>query len=185
MTAPGPKVLLVDEDRIQMAPFVAELELRGLSVHVLEEADSCLKTAKHHKRLDIAIIDVMLPSARRYSLEETQNHLYTGVFLARDIRSIHPDLPILLISNQTFREELRRIDRGMRTIGNCAFLSKRAFADASEFADIVEKILSHGIKKAEAKDIFGRLYRSIILQPKIAGIGVDLRELFRPTGTRR
>jgi len=177
---PSTTILLVDEDRIQMRPFIAEVELRGHTVRLVEEADDGLNAAKQLKRLDLAIIDIMLPSVNRYSSEETQNHLYTGVFLARDIRRAHPDVPLLLISNHRFPESLRKIDRAMTSIGNCAFLSKQSFFDPGEFADVIDRVLAHGISKASAKSIFGRLWRSIILQPKMGGVGIDLKELFRP-----
>lgn len=76
-------VVIVDEDRIQLSPFITELELRGLDVRYFSEADSCLRSARRMKNVDAFVIDVMLASALTYSSEYTINHLYTGVFLAQ------------------------------------------------------------------------------------------------------
>ncbi len=179
MTAGRSCVVLVDEDMIQMAPFVAELGLRGTKVRVFAEADSCLRSARRCKGVAVFVVDVMLPSDGRYSREDTRDYLYTGVFLARDIRNAHPKTPILLVSNHALRENLRRIERAMATIGCCAFIAKQSFANPGEFADLVQRIAERGVIGAKPRNIFGRLARGIMLQPNVAGVGIDIKELLR------
>lgn len=180
MKCTSSKVVLVDDDRIQMLPFIAELELRGLNVRQFGEADQCLRSARRSRDIDVFIVDVMLPSARIYSPDDTQNFSYTGIFLARDIRLSHPTTPILILSNHAFRESLLRIEQAMTSIGCCAFVAKQTFGGVTEFADVIQAIVSRGILGAKPRNIFGRLARSILMQPNVAGFGVDLKQLFGP-----
>jgi hypothetical protein len=171
------KIVLVDEDIIQLAPFVTELRLRAIQVVQFFEADTCLRSTKRIQNVNGYIIDVMLPSHRYYSDIDTQQHLFTGVFLAQDIRRFHPKVPIILFSNHSFQESMNRISRAVTSIGNCAFVPKQSFKSAIEFGNAISAVLADGVG-ALKKGFWSRIGRGMLVQPNFAGIGIDLKEIF-------
>jgi|MudIll2142460700_1097286.scaffolds.fasta_scaffold734237_1 CheY-like chemotaxis protein len=170
-------IVIVDEDVVQLAPFVAELGLRGLKVRRFFEADACLRSAIRIRQVDAYIIDVMLKSKRHYARSDTQDHLYTGVFLARDVRALHPEVPIILFTNHSFKESISRIKRAVASIGNCAFVPKQSFVSALEFGNAIDAVLADGIG-AIKKGFWARFGSGILAQPNFHGIGIDLKKLF-------
>jgi len=171
------RVVLVDEDEIQMRPFVTELELRGIEVRRFFEADACLRSSRLLKTVDTFLVDVMLVSERRYPADETLDHLYTGVFLARDIRKYHQAVPIVLVSNHSMKDSVDRIRKALASIGNCAFVPKQSFKSALEFGNTVEAIMADGVASLK-KGFWKRLGAGVLVQPNFAGVGIDLREVF-------
>jgi len=171
------RVVLVDEDEIQMRPFVMELELRGVEVRRFFEADACLRSSRLLKHVDTFLVDVMLISERRYSTDETLDHMYTGVFLARDIRKYQQAVPIVLLSNHSMKDSVARIRKALASIGNCAFVPKQSFKGALEFGNTIEAVMADGVA-ALKKGFWKRLGAGVLVQPNLAGVGVDLREVF-------
>lgn len=171
------RVVLVDEDEIQMRPFVTELELRGIEVRRFFEADACLRSCRLLKSVDTFLVDVMLVSERRYPAHETLDHLYTGVFLARDLRKYHQAVPIVLLSNHSMKDNVARIRKALASIGNCAFVPKQSFKSALEFGNTIEVIMADGVS-ALKNGFWKRLGAGVLVQPNLAGVGVDLKEVF-------
>ncbi len=168
------RVVVVDDDSIWLDYLTGEIELRGIELRHLFEADGCLRSSGLPKSIDLFLVDVMLPSEFRYPIDYSR---YTGVFLARDIRKYHQAVPIVLLSNHSMPDAVARIQKALASIGNCAFVSKQRFKTALDFGDIIEAILADGVG-ALKRGFWKRLGAGVLIQPNFAGVGVDLREVF-------
>jgi CheY-like chemotaxis protein len=175
----NPTIVLVDEDEIQIPLLISELQINGNEVVDFKEADSCIRFAQSESNIDLFIVDIMLPSKEYYSDSVTRGFLYTGVFLARDIRKSHPETPILLISNHSDRESLNKIEKALDTIGWCVFLSKFNLPGIIRIADIAQIMIDKGIKGLAEESLIRKIWRCIILKPNINGIGFDFKEWFK------
>lgn len=171
------RVVFVDEDSTQTKPYIKEMGFRGIDVICFTDPDSCLYEAKDMSEVDAFVLDVMLPSINHYSAEDTLEYRFTGVFLARDLRGWHPRVPIILFSNHHQDEEVKRIQKALGTIGNCAFVRKQSVRSSVDFGDIIERVLERGLGSL-GTGLWGTIKDSIIIQPNIQGVGLDLKKLF-------
>jgi len=98
------RIVIVDDERVAMLRYQQELELEGYDVvHYDSVADiKPFLTTEKPDPVDLFIIDIMLPPEPVYSAEKTDMGLYTGIFLAQDIRKRYPDAPIILLTNTSF-----------------------------------------------------------------------------------
>lgn len=171
------RVVIVDEDEIQLRPLVSELELRGLSVTIFTDADQCLDFVETKRRVDLFVVDIMLPSKHAYSRELTENFQLTGLRLGRDIRRTYVDVPIILFSNTSRQDLVTEIRAVARKIQNCVFIQKYTITQLGHFSEMVERILAIGTKEIGNKTVWERIKESVFIKPSIGGVGVDLKQL--------
>ncbi len=171
------KVVIVDDDAIAIRPFLQELEISGIEVELLINADECFDYGINNSEVDLYIIDVMLATEdmdnSRYNSDNTMNFLLTGCALARDLRSHGIETPVIFFTQMANAELLKEINNQARDIGNCAFLSKSNMAATFDFRDIVQCVLEKGLDSAVKKDWFSWIYEAVLLQPNVAGLGMD------------
>jgi CheY-like chemotaxis protein len=91
-------VLVLDDDRLAMVPYVRALRKAGLNVTQRGDADAAL-CALAGEEYDIIVLDIMLPPGRRLTLEETDHGIKTGVLLLERLRGINRDVPVLVLTN--------------------------------------------------------------------------------------
>jgi CheY-like chemotaxis protein len=171
------RVVVVDDDRIQMAPFFVELNLRGIDTISMDDADQCLEYMETGGNASLFVIDIMLESPVRYSQALTNNYLLTGLSVARDVRKFCPDAPIILFSNMVRAELVTEILKVAEKVGNCVLIQKHTICEFGQFADLVETILLKGIKDNSSKSLWKRLGDSVQLKPSFFGVGIDLKAL--------
>ena len=108
-------VLIVDDDPFNIDGLQVFLQQRGLTAVSATTAAEAWKIAAEHP-LDLAIVDIVIPEAADH-----QRHLgqSVGIRLALRLRTLHPQLPIILFSAYE--------DRGLE-IADLIHQSLRGFA---------------------------------------------------------
>lgn len=173
------RILMVDDERVAMRSYQQELELAGFEVwHYNSTAKiKSLLESKKPERIDLFIIDIMMPPGQLYSDEKTDVGLLTGLFVAQDIRSKYTGIPIILFSNATFESVLRAARRLSSQFENCIFLRKEEILPY-ELSEIVTKYFKEmKLDSNRRHRILKKLFGSLLLQPNISGIGIDLKKL--------
>lgn len=95
------KILYV-EDEVFLAKIVKEsLESRGFMVNLQEDGNAVLD-AFHRFQPDICVLDIMLPHQ-------------DGLSLAKSIKSLHPEMPILFLTAKTQAQD---VVEGFKSGGN-------------------------------------------------------------------
>jgi CheY-like chemotaxis protein len=83
------RVLFVDNDQGQIARFVEALIDSGFAVDVAASPAECLAVIAR-RRIDVAVIDLMMPHGPEMSTSDTHNGMRTGLVLARLLRDKSP-----------------------------------------------------------------------------------------------
>jgi len=95
-------IFWVDDDIKSFArPYFDELRDEGYKnkIKTFVEPDSALACfRKHHAEFSCAIIDLMLPTGKTFSAEETGLGIRTGKFLITQLREIDKEIPIIILS---------------------------------------------------------------------------------------
>ncbi|HMJ15104.1 MAG TPA: response regulator [Polyangiaceae bacterium] len=78
------RILIVDDEGSLLVTLVANLELEGFEVIGVQDALSALQLVRE-QRFDLVLTDIRMPGM-------------SGVELFRAIRSLHPDMPVLLMT---------------------------------------------------------------------------------------
>lgn len=96
----GPAVLVVDGEADALATMKEMLESLGCRVTVSNNADAALQSVQDHPRAyDLLITDFVLPGS-------------DGIQLAKRLRELRPDLPILISTGFSDKERIEVLDRG-------------------------------------------------------------------------
>ncbi len=169
-----PRILFVDDEPIFIQAYVEEFRLRGIDVEIVKDADACMKAMADHPAIDLFIIDVMLPPGEAFDHSETSGGRITGLLLSRAVRQLYPDTPIVVLT-QIAWGSLRPVTEAAADDLGDAILVRKAETPAYELAEKVSKILADGISAVGRTSLLAELGKSIVLQPTIAGIGVDLK----------
>lgn len=118
-----------------------------------------------------------------YAEEETISNsnfrygMYTGLFLARDVRKAYPSVPIILFSFASFPDLRESASRLASKLSNCVFLPK-AETMPNDLIDVVNRYFEEfELRPKRRRSILSRLFSSLLLQPNLSGIGVDLKKL--------
>lgn len=167
------RIILIDDDK-QVTPFYiqafefSQYEIRHfLSVNSITDIIS-----SKEPETDLFIIDVMLPSGN-YNLTKTENGLLTGLYVALDIRKTFPDIPIILFSASPLPPVTMRARSLARKLSKCSYVSKPEYPP-----DKLVEYVDYYFKKGKFKDgTLRKLFDSLILEPNLNGIGVDLKKL--------
>jgi CheY-like chemotaxis protein len=95
-------IFWVDDDiKSFTRPYYEELCDEGYKdqIATFVEPDSALKYfKKHHTDLSCAIIDLMLPTGKSFSPEETELGTRTGKALITELQTIDEKIPIIILS---------------------------------------------------------------------------------------
>ena len=124
-----------------------------------------------------------MPPGRSYAHEETGDGVTTGLRLVNDIRELHTETPIVLLSNVNVTTVLEDAQDYVHGIDNTIFVRKSS-TPPDRFADLAERVLTEGIKSLHKWRWFSKVVSAFILQPNIWGIGFDLTKLLKNTQRR-
>ncbi len=134
------RILIVDDEANQVRSLTIGLRLEGFEVAVARDADSALQMLEEYPA-DIAILDLMMPGTN-------------GMELARKLRTLHPDLRVVLTSAYHLSErQLTRADCGV-----VGFIPKPYVLD--ELAEFLRRKLESGVGLAKAPPSQARLRAS-------------------------
>ena len=131
-------ILLIDDDKRQMASYVAELRLRGFEVTHETYVDQALRFLEEGlPEVELLILDVIMPSGESFRDQPTEHGLRTGVYIYERIRETQRNLPIIVFSD-AHPADISRVIEGDP---HCQFFEKRDLYPF-ELADAVEKTLT-------------------------------------------
>lgn len=175
-------ILIADEDMIALKPEIAEMSLRGWTVRHFPDADSAYAVVQSGEKFSCYLLDVMLAAgitSTRFSREQTDDYMITGLILAQRIRELDHETPIFFFTQASSKKLKERIERICMEIPHCGVLFKHSYDDPISLADDLDALLSGKREPARENRFLRALGRSILLQPNVAGIGIDLKELGR------
>jgi DNA-binding NtrC family response regulator len=134
------RVLIVDDEDNQVRTLTIGLRLEGFEVTVARDAESALHMLEVDPA-DIAILDLMMPGTN-------------GMELARKLRTLHPELRVVLTSAYHLSErQLTRADCGV-----VGFVPKPYVLD--DLAEFLRRKLESGSALAKAPQSEARLRAS-------------------------
>jgi CheY-like chemotaxis protein len=90
-------LLFVDNDPHQVGEYVHALTDTGFRVTSAGSAAQAVYQLKSHA-FDAVILDIMMPSGRRFTPGDTAGGARTGLALAREIRSTRPSIPLIALT---------------------------------------------------------------------------------------
>jgi CheY-like chemotaxis protein len=134
------RIVIVDDEFVAMSYYRRALELDGYDVQHYKSVDD-LKSILFDKQtppIDLFIIDIMLPPGEIYSSQQTDEGVYTGLFLAQDVRKKYTDKPIIILSNTIFRAVREAAKRLSSRLNNCIVMQK-VDTKPIELADVVNQ----------------------------------------------
>jgi predicted nucleotide-binding protein len=94
------RLLLVDDDPFVSSHYVERLRDEGYEVLEAPGVDSALALARG-RDIDAVIVDIMCPPGRSFTNLETHGGFKTGLALARRLRDLLPDAPMIALTMST------------------------------------------------------------------------------------
>jgi len=93
-------IVLVDDEKREMDSYVRELRLSGYEVSFQRDVDTALRFVEENlDRVDLLILDIMMPAGFCFKDVDTNSGLRTGVFFYERIREKASDLPVVILTN--------------------------------------------------------------------------------------
>lgn len=93
-------ILLVDDELRRMQIYIEELAQSGYESSLQTEVDSGFKFfEENQEKIDLLILDLMMPPGESFELEKTNAGLRTGYFFYKRVRQKAPHLPIIIFTN--------------------------------------------------------------------------------------
>jgi serine/threonine protein kinase/DNA-binding NarL/FixJ family response regulator len=133
-------LLWVEDDLFIQQRIKPKLEDMGYAVLTANDPDSAMDLfARHLANISLVILDVMMPSGKRFNEKQTMGGFETGVVLARWIRERSPMMPLVAFSLSTEHEATEWFLRH-----GSAYVEKSY--DGTSLLDCVQTILSTATK---------------------------------------
>lgn len=147
-------IYVVDEDIVQLQALVAVLEVIGLDVTQIDNADDALESLTSASDVALVLIDVMLGTRdadqSTFSRKSTQDFLVTGLELAdRLAKSGNPAFPsrIAFLSMASRPHVVSQIKEKSKELG-IPFFDKREIAKGvMEFAEKIKLLVENQAKE--------------------------------------
>src|SRR3712207_3063084 len=93
-------ILFVDDEPLRIQSYVDELDSRGYDVLLRTDVDSARRVMQDgRERVELVILDIMMPPGAALTWEQTGCGLKTGLHLYREIRMEAPELPVIILTN--------------------------------------------------------------------------------------
>jgi CheY-like chemotaxis protein len=143
------RLLFVDDDPFVSSRYVESLCDEGYEVLEASGVDSALALARG-RDFDAVILDIMFPPGRSFTNVETHGGFKTGLVLARRLRDLLPDAPIIALTMSTDPE----IQEWFTSDETVAYADKRN-VDPSQLVRLVKNLLE-GIATPRVFIVHGR-----------------------------
>ena len=141
-------ILFIDDEKREMDSYVKELGFSGYKVSFQNDADDALRFFEGNlSRLDLLILDIMMPPGSSFKDVDTDLGLRTGVRFYERIREKAPDLPVMILTNVS---DERVADR-FRRENKCWLLRKEEYLPF-EFAEEVKKVLDRSQEQEQEEE---------------------------------
>lgn len=107
-------ILFIDDEPQFVEAYV--MELQDISEIVLaRDADKALALfAEHQARIELVILDIMMPAGHIFQDVDTKRGRRTGVYLYHEMRVVAPRLPFIILTNLSDPEIERVFDKDNR-----------------------------------------------------------------------
>jgi CheY-like chemotaxis protein len=129
--APGPQILLVEDEPYFLRPFVRCLEREGFSVECAESAAEVAERLREGVSYALGIVDLNLPSGPRdiAGVDEDVSNLDMGwraIEIIREAGGPSAGMPIIVLSAYADLSDRVRSEEETRKLGVCAVIHKQA-----------------------------------------------------------
>lgn len=130
-------ILFIDDEPRIMDSYrrylEAKLEPSGHQVVFYSNVDQAWEYFEQHLvELELIILDIMMPSGKRFTAEQTNGGLETGLVFYDMVRQLSPKLPVLVFTN--FYDE--GVEKRFRQDPHCRFRQKANYL----LQDFVEEV---------------------------------------------
>ncbi len=130
-------ILVIDDEKREMDSYVGELKLRGYDVRFEKNVDDALDFfEKPEGKIDLVVLDIMMPPGARFREVDTNQGLRTGILVYDWIRQRALGLPCIILTNVSKEDVAERF----RSEKLCWFLLKEDYLPF-ELADKVGAVL--------------------------------------------
>lgn len=92
-------IIFVDEDQQRSELYREELVDKGLPVKFFASAPAARSYISDAASIDLAILDVMMPTEGEFDAVEAMDGLRTGILLYRQVRQRWPHVPVFFLTN--------------------------------------------------------------------------------------
>ncbi len=96
------RILYVENDTHQATQYIQSLKDYGFFVKHVRSVKSVI-TILDEDRFDVVLLDIMMPAGKSFTPSETAGGYKTGLALAREIKRLHPLVPLAAL---TYSEDL-------------------------------------------------------------------------------
>lgn len=143
-------ILLIDDDDLIVSYYIKVLQQEGYKVKYFPGPDSAFEFIENTNPDPAAIIlDIIMPPGKRYQHEDTEEGLKTGILMYQDLRTLYPDVPIVVLTNVSNPATLRQFPEGPRLI-----VAQKLHYPPNELSQLVDDMVgtahnnSHSDEKA-------------------------------------
>jgi CheY-like chemotaxis protein len=169
------KVVIIDDDKIQMKHYQQALEAAGYDVVFISKTDDLTPVFEGtmHQDASFFIVDTMMPPGKRYGKEQTSYGEYTGLFVTRDLRTRFPVIPIILWTSAHIEKILEEAKKQADKTSICHWARKIEVSPSL----LVEEINCYQ-KKGHFQRHIGRfLWKVVKIGGHILGVSADIKDI--------
>lgn len=174
-----PHIVILDDDYHVLSPYIEELECLGYQVSACGDVEEFVDVLSNTPRVDLFIIDVMLPIfGSGFSELATNQGQKTGLMVGKSLREKGIETPIIFFSVAWLEGMINEIKDTEKRVKNSIYLKKLEVMP-EDLALLVRRILEKGSVPGKLSKAYRKLADSLLLKPGIFGIGIDLKRLLR------
>jgi DNA-binding response OmpR family regulator len=97
-------IVFIDDEPEFISPFTDALTLSGFEVKIIADVDSAWTLVQDEKeKVDIVILDIMMPPGHLFNDEDTKHGLRTGLHFLGLMKELDERIPILCLTNADTR----------------------------------------------------------------------------------
>lgn len=172
-------IVILDDDYHILSPYIDELECLGIKVSVSGDVSQFVEVVSKSEKVDLFIIDVMLPAGGSgFSELATDRGARTGLLVGKTLREKGIETPIIFFSVAWLDKAVSEIKNTEKRVSNSIYLKKQEVLP-QELAEIAKAILSKGKVPGGLSKAYAKLVDSLLLKPSFFGVGVDFKKLFK------
>lgn len=114
-------ILFVDDEERPIKTFMEELSRSNYAVHLETDVDRALEYFRANvDKIELLVLDIMMPHGESLTAEETDNGRRTGVRLFKKFREENRNLPIIVFTNVSAQP----VEEAFADMPRCRFLKK-------------------------------------------------------------
>jgi CheY-like chemotaxis protein len=170
------KVAIIDDDVLQSVHYAVAIRAKGYECSHFKSPASLLTAIKKGQRFECFVVDLMMSPRGAYTHSATDGGEITGLVLAKDLRTTFSLTPIIIFSNANADGLISKVKKELQGVHNVIFVAKSSFKP-NKLADSICGLLETGKPIEERRGLLLSMWSSLLLQPSLFGIGIDLKKL--------